>query len=300
MSPDLLRKTVLATAVVLPLAFVSCNRQSAEPKQPAADQKTTDAASPAVGTTGSAAAPAVPAAPAPASPATVTTDAAMERNPDAIKALEDMSTYLRSLKAIQVHVVTSRDEVLENGQNVTFSGTVNMIAERPNRLRAEVITDKQHRVYLDDGKTFNVWAPRVNYYAAIPAPGTLRELATTLKDRYNLELPVADLFYWGEAASTEDIVGAIDLGASQVDGTTCAHYAFRQDGADWQLWIQQGAYPLPRKLVITTTSDPARPRFTSVMTWNLAPSYNDAAFAFDPPKDAKKILLAQAPGGHSK
>ena len=300
MSPDLLRKTALATAVVLPLAFVSCNRQSAESKHPATDQRTTDAATPPAGTTGSAAASARPAAPAAASPAAPPSDAAMERNPDAIKALEDMSTYLRSLKAIQVHVVTSRDEVLEDGQNVTFSGTVNMIAERPNRLRAEVITDKQHRMYLDDGKTFSVWAPRVNYYAAIPAPPTLRELATLLKDRYDLELPVADLFYWGEGSSSADIVGAIDLGASQVDGTTCAHYAFRQDGADWQLWIQQGAYPLPRKLVITTTTDPARPRFTSVMTWNLAPSYNDAAFAFDPPKDAKKIMLAEAPGGHSK
>jgi hypothetical protein len=52
--------------------------------------------------------------------------------------------------------------------------------------------------------------------------------------------------------------------------------------------------------VITTTTDPAKPRFTSVMTWNLAPSYNDAAFAFVPPKDAKKIALAEAPGGHSK
>ncbi|HVG69892.1 MAG TPA: DUF2092 domain-containing protein [Vicinamibacterales bacterium] len=295
---DLLRKTAWAAVVVLPLAFVSCNRQPAESKQPVAEQQNTDAKS-VVGTTGAAAGPSVDPAPAAAESAPGT-DAAIERNADAIKALENMSTYLRSLKAIQVHVVTSRDEVLEDGQNVTFSGTVNMMAERPNRLRAEVITDKQHRLYLDDGKTFSVFAPRVNYYATIPAPPTLRDLAALLKDRYNLELPVADLFYWGEAANTADIVGAIDLGASQVDGTTCAHYAFRQDGADWQLWIQQGAHPLPRKLVITTTTDPAKPRFTSVMTWNLAPSYNDAAFTFDPPKDAKKIALAEAPSGHSK
>jgi hypothetical protein len=299
MSRDLLRKIAGAAVVVLPLAFVSCNRQPAESKQPVVEQHSTDA-KPAVGTTGSAAAPpGVPPAPDAGSSA-AGSDTAIERDPNAIKALENMSAYLRSLKAIQVRVVTSRDEVLEDGQNVTFSGTVNMVAERPNRLRAEVITDKQHRVYLDDGKTFSVWAPRMNYYATIPSPPTLRELAMTLRDRHNLELPVADLFYWGDGATTADIVGAIDLGASQVDGTTCAHYAFRQDGADWQLWIQQGAYPLPRRLVITTTTDPARPRFTSVMTWNLAPSYNDAAFAFNPPEDAKKITLAEAPGGHSK
>jgi hypothetical protein len=289
MYPELWRKTACAVAVVLPLAFASCNRSPGESKQPAV-QKTTDAASPAVGTTGTAATP----APSDAAAAAGRPDAAMERDPDAIKALEDMSDYLRTLKAIQVRVVTSRDEVLDNGQNVTFSGTVDMIAERPNLLRAEVINEKQHRMYFDDGKTFSVWARRANYYATIPAPPTLRELADKLSDQYALELPVADLFYWGDRKSTEGIVGAIDVGASQVDGTTCEHYVFRQDGADWQLWIQQGDYPLPRKLVITTTDDPARPRFTGVITWNLAPSYDDAAFTFDPPKDAKRILLAEA------
>jgi hypothetical protein len=298
MYPHLLRRTTWGTAVVLLLACVSCTRQSVESTQPVVERKNTDAANSAVGTTGSAAAPVQPGAAA--SSAATGSDAAVERDPDAIKALEDMSSYLRTLKAIQVHVTTSRDEVLEDGQNVTFSGTVDMIAERPNRLRAEVINEKQHRMYFDDGKTFSVWARRMNYYATIPAPPTLRELADKLKDEYNLELPVADLFYWGDRKNTADIVGAIDLGASQVDGTTCGHYAFRQDGADWQLWIQQGDYPLPRKLVITTTTDPARPRFTGVIAWNLAPSYSDAAFTFDPPKDAKRIILAEAPRGDSQ
>ena len=175
-----------------------------------------------------------------------------------------------------------------------------MIVDRPNRLRAELTSDKQHRMYFDDGKTFSVWARKVNYYATIPAPPTLRELADKLSDQYDLELPLADLFYWGDGKSTGDIVGAIDVGDSQVDGVTCEHYAFRQQGVDWQVWIQKGDYPLPRKLVITTTTDPARPKFTSVMTWNLAPSFNDAAFTFVPPKDAKRIMLAEAPTGDSQ
>ncbi|HVG56104.1 MAG TPA: DUF2092 domain-containing protein [Vicinamibacterales bacterium] len=298
MYPDLLRKTALVAAIVLPLACASCKRQSGESTQPVVEQGKADASNTAVGTAGSAAR--ASAAPAAAAATATSPDEEIERDPDAITALENMSTYLRALKAIQVHAVTSRDEVLEDGQNVTFSGTVDMIAERPNRLRAEVVTDKQDRMYFADGKTFSVWARRVNYYATIPAPPTLRQLAETLTDRYNLELPVADLFYWGDGKSTADIVGAVDLGPSQVDGTTCEHYAFRQEGADWQIWIQQGGHPLPRKLVITTTTDPARPRYTSVITWNLAPSYNDAAFTFDPPKDARKILLAEARSGHPK
>jgi hypothetical protein len=291
MHPDLWRKTLCAAAVVLPLMCISCNRQSVGWKQPVVEQQKSGAAP--VGTTGTTA-PAQPDAAA-ASSTAIASDAAIERDADAIKALEDMSNYLRTLKAIQVHATTSRDEVLIDGQNVTFSGTVDMIAERPNHLRVEVINDKQHRMYFDDGKTFSVWARRVNYYATIPAPPTLRELADKLSDQYNLQMPLADLFYWGDQKSTGDIVGAIDVGAAQVDGTTCEHYAFRQKGADWQVWIQEGDYPLPRKLVITTTTDPARPRYTSVIAWNLAPSFDDAAFTFEPPKDAKRIILAEAP-----
>jgi hypothetical protein len=265
---------------------VSCGRQPAvgDGAMPASTPST------AVGTAGQAAESARQGSDA--TPA----GAAVERDPEAIKTLESMAAYLRTLEAFQVRSETSRDEVLDDGQNVTFGGVVDVLVERPNRVRAEVTSDKQQRLYLSDGTDFTIWARRVNYYASIPAPRTLRSLADTLADKYNLEIPLADLFYWGERKDTDDIVGAIDIGASQVDGVTCEHYAFRQEGVDWQVWIQQGAHPLPRKLIITTTTDPARPQFRSVMTWNLAPSYNDAAFTFVPPRDAKRITLAPRGG----
>ncbi len=86
---------------------------------------------------------------------------------------------------------------------------------------------------------------------------------------------------------------AIDVGLSQIEGTTCEHYALRQPGLDWQVWIQNGNYPLPRKLIITTLTDDARPQYQSVITWNLAPSYDEAAFTFTPPRDAHKVVFAQ-------
>ena len=306
MQSDFRRKTAYAAALVLPMVFVSCSRQSVterkQTEQPVVEQKDTNVTTPSVpvGTSGTDAAPvAQETAPAPAPATAASEKATPERDADAIEALEEMGNYLRTLKTFQIRSQMSREEVLENGQTVEFGGTVDMIVARPNRLRAEVTTDKQHRMYFDDGKTFSVWARRVNYYATIPAPPTLRALADLLSDKYNLELPVADLFYWGDRKSTHEIVGAIDVGPSQVDGVTTEHYAYRQEGVDWEVWIQQGDYPLPRKLVITTTTDPARPKYTSVLGWNLAPSFNDAAFTFVPPKDAKRIMLSEAPAGES-
>jgi hypothetical protein len=220
-----------------------------------------------------------------------------------VAALTRMGNYLRSLKAFQVKAATTRDEVLTSGQLVQFSGTSDILARVPDRLRAVVTSDRKERTFLYNGKQFTVWAGRLNYYASVPAPPTIGKLADVLRDKYAIELPLVDLFDWGTAgARVGDIKAAVDVGASQVEGVTCEHYAFRQEGLDWQIWIQKGDYPLPRKLILTTLTDEARPQYTAVLTWNLAPSYNDAAFTFDPPKDAHKIVLADvnAPPGAIK
>jgi hypothetical protein len=275
--------TRLVSPVAAALLLISCGNRNQQ--KPAPTENPTAAEAPAETT-----------APTAGTVETVTPPqekpGAPDRDANAIKALERMSAYLRTLKAFQIRSETVRDEVLDNGQAVSFAGVVDMLVQRPNRLRAEVTSDKQNRMYFYDGKTFSLWGRHVNYYATIPAPPTLRALANVLDEKYNVEMPLADLFYWGERRSADDLESAVDVGPSQIGGVTCEHYAFRQKGADWQIWIQQGDFPLPRKLVITTTSDEAMPRFSSVMTWNLAPSFDASAFTFVPPKDARRIAFA--------
>lgn len=218
-------------------------------------------------------------------------------DPDAIAALNKMGTYLRSLKAFQVEAVTTRDEVLEDGQQIQFDSHVNLLASMPDRLRVEVENARRHRFYFYDGKNFTIFAERVNYYATVSAPPTIGKLADQLYEEYGIELPLEDLFYWGTPRSKiAEIKSAMNVGPSEVGGVTCEHYAFRQEGLDWQVWIQQGDYPLPRRLVLTTETDDARPKYSSEFTWNLAPSFNEAAFVFDPPKDAQRIAIAETKG----
>ena len=214
-------------------------------------------------------------------------------DPAAVRALNAMSGYLRNLKSFQVESATTTDQVLDDGQLVQQTSTINFLVQMPNKLLAEQSSDRQDRTYVYDGKSFTLYARRIGYYATVPAPSTLRELDDVLNDKYDIELPLADLFRFGSPDwNANDIKGAMDLGPSAVGDTTCEHYAFRQDGIDWQIWIQKGEYPLPRKLVIATTDDPARPQHTETFTWNLAPSFNDAAFTFVAPSAAKKIVLA--------
>src|SRR5208283_5557080 len=164
-----------------------------------------------------------------------------DKNPDAIAAPNSMGSYLRTLKAFQVEAVTTKDDVLDDGQLIQFDTHVNLLARMPDRLRVEVTSSRQHRFYFYDGKNFTLFAQRVNYYATVPAPETIGKLADELNDKLGIQLPLEDLFFWGGPRSkVNEITGAIDVGPAEVGGVTCEQYAFRQPGLNWQIWIQQG------------------------------------------------------------
>lgn len=219
---------------------------------------------------------------------------AQQVEPAALDALKRMGAYLRSLKSFAVDATTTDEDVLDDGQKLQRESNATLLARMPDRLRLHVSNDRHDRLYLFDGKTFTLSAERVNMYATAPAPRTIAQLATKLENDFGMDLPFVDLFRWGspEWQGTK-LEAAMDAGPSVVGGTTCQQYAFRQPGIDWQVWIQKGAHPLPRKLVITTTSDEARPQHTAVYTWNLAPSFNEAAFVFEPPPGAERVALAK-------
>jgi len=213
-------------------------------------------------------------------------------DPDAVDAVKKMGVYLRSLKAFQVIADVTHDDVLEDGLIVQTNSKVDMLTATPDRMRVEVTADDKHRLYLYDGKNFTVWGRILNYYATVPAPPTIVELFKKADEKYDIDLPLIDLFKWGtNGDDINKIKTAIDVGPATVEGVTCEHYAFHQENVDWQLWIQLGQFPLPRRLVITTLTDEARPQHSMTLTWNLAPSFNNEAFTFDPPPDAKRVLL---------
>jgi hypothetical protein len=251
-----------------------------------AQQKTvTPSATPAPAPSADAAAQPAPAASAP------------EREPAAIAALVKMGTFLQTLRSFAVHADTTTDEVLLSGQKIQLSSSADLRAKRPDRLRFDVHSDRKERQTYYDGKTLTQYAPRVNYYASIPAPATIRGMLDLVADKYDVQAPLADLFYWGtDAAPIAKITSALEIGPARVGDVQCDQYAFRQGDTDWQIWIQRGQTPLPRKLLITTLDEPSQPQSTSTMQWDLTPNVDEDAFVFRPPQDAMKIVFAAAPG----
>jgi hypothetical protein len=221
-------------------------------------------------------------------------EAAGKVDPASVQALRRMSAYLATLNAFELHTDTTLDLVTDDGHKIQLGGQADYKVRRPNGFQIDVSTDYKNRRFYYDGKNFTMFAPTQNFYATAPAPATIRETLDVLETRYGISLPLSDLFRWNDPANKDlDALSAGFLvGPATVDGTPTDHYAFREGDRDWEIWIQQGAQPLPRKVAITDLTDEARPTYIARLTWNVNPTIAADAFTFRPTPDAKAIRLA--------
>jgi len=214
-------------------------------------------------------------------------------DPASVAEIKRMSAYLTSLKAMEIVSESSLDVVTGDGQKVQLDGITTYKARNPGFV-VNYVSDLKVRSFIYDGKNFTVYAPLLGMYATVPAPATNQEVLDTVYNKFGIALPLEDLIRWTNADSVraENLKSAYKLGTATLDGVKTDHYVFRGDRLDWEIWIQQGDQPLPRKLVIVDRTDPALPAFTSRLAWKLNPPLTDADFAFNPGKNDHPIELA--------
>ena len=80
------------------------------------------------------------------------------------------------------------------------------------------------------------------------------------------------------------------IGKEIVDGVLTEHLAFRSEEGDWQIWIEDGAQPVPRRLVISYKTEPGSPQYTATLSdWDFQPRIADHYFEFIPPPGSDEI-----------
>ncbi len=224
-------------------------------------------------------------------PAPTSTTAA-PRDEAVLKRLAEVGSTLRALKHFAVRADAVTDEVLASGQKLQFISSVEYVVSAPDKLRAKLRSDRRHRDFYFDGQTLTQVAPRVGYYASVSMPGSLTENMARLAERYEIEMPLADLFLWGTpAGGLNDVTAAMWVGPAQINGVAADHFALRQPGVDWQVWVERGARALPLKVVITTTDEPAQPQYAATLKWTLGTPPAASSFTYMPAKGMNRIEL---------
>lgn len=213
------------------------------------------------------------------------------------KLLRDMGNYLKGANEFSFRTEVNYDRVLEGGQKILYGREAEVAMRRPNRLHVLVNGDLEDERIWYDGETFvlmNLWDLS---YVRVKVPPKLDDALDFLALEYGIASPVADVLYEDPyTILIENVVTGTYIGQPIVRGVPTHHLAFTQDNIDWQLWIEDGPHPVPRKAVITYKNVTSSPQFTVWLSdWNFVPRLADSLFEFLPPDGAREIELEPVP-----
>lgn len=220
-----------------------------------------------------------------------TRDEAGQVDPRADALVRQMSNYMSSLRAFSVATDHATEVVLEDGQRIQLVGSSTVTVQRPNRLRSERVGELAHLTLTYDGESVTLYGHGRNLYARAEAPPNLDAMLDFSREELDLEAPGADLLYSDLHDGLMDgVQSGIYVGTAELHGRRCHHLAFREDQVDWQIWIQDGATPLPLRYVIVTRDVESMPSFAvDLHDWDTSPEIDPSTFEFVPPPGARQI-----------
>jgi hypothetical protein len=222
-------------------------------------------------------------------------------DPAAASRLRASIDYIAGLQQFSLEAQTSIEVVLQSGQKLQFDNAVAATLQRPNRMLVERKGELLNQVFYYDGSKLTLHNPADGFYARVDAPGNLDDMLDFARNELDIVAPAGDFLYSDAfEAMMQDVKTAFVVGVAELDGVLCDHLAFSAPGTDWQIWVEQGDKPLPRKLVITSRDVLNAPQFSLVINnWNLNPTIPEGMFNFTPPDKAVEIEFMNM-GGSGK
>jgi hypothetical protein len=214
------------------------------------------------------------------------------RADDPAKVLKAMSDYLAGQKSLSAKFDSDIEVVTPELQKIQFTSSGEMKMNRPDKLRVRRTGGYADVELVYDGKTVSLYGNNAKSYVQADLAGTVDQMIDTLQSRSGAGLPGADLLLSNSYDQLmANVIEGRHIGSGVVDGVECEHLAFRGPETDWQIWIEPGTKPVPRKWVITSKTITGAPQYTlKIRDWKTDANA-DGDFAFKPPADATKVAL---------
>ncbi len=205
--------------------------------------------------------------------------------------LTRMCNFLAKQPALTFSADILYEDYLVDDHKVQDGRTATVEFRRPNKLRAQAAGDTESRRYWFDGSKVSILDETANLFARLDVPGTYDQMLATMSEKYALSMTLGEfLLSDPHTELLDDVLDGSYLGLRTVGGQRCHQLAFREAKLDWQIWIDAGAQPWPRKLVVTYKTLPAYPQFSATFTrWDANASTQDSDYAFSPPANAVEI-----------
>jgi hypothetical protein len=216
-------------------------------------------------------------------------------DPRADRLLKRMGDFLGQAKFFSVNAEVWQDTQLSNGERVQAGRNVQVQVRRPNRFHSELRSTRHHRELIYDGSALTLLNRAENFYGTVPATGSLDDAMDLACEQFGITMPFEDFVRSDPHRDLlRKVTSGSDIGPVTVIGVPCEHLAFTQDDIDWQVWIETGPRPVPRKFVITYKDEPDSPQYTAIFSnWDFITQLPDFVFKFEPPGDASKIKVKE-------
>jgi hypothetical protein len=215
------------------------------------------------------------------------------RADDSASLLKAMADYTAAQKSITATFDSDIEVITPELQKIQFASSGQLRLTRPDKLRVKRTGGYADVDLVYDGKTVSLYGNNAKAYVQADAPGTIDQLVDAIQTKTGAAMPGTDLLLSNSFdALTSDVIEAHHVGQGVVDGVECEHLAFRGHDTDWQIWIQTGAQPIPRKYVITSKTLAGAPQYTlRIKDWKTDAIADADAFVFKPPEGATKVGL---------
>lgn len=213
---------------------------------------------------------------------------------NAMAILKSMSDYVAKAKTLSFRAKTFYDVVRETGIKIKAGRESWIKLKRPNLIQATAIGDDGSAVTAwYDGSAFTVWRRTANEKMILKFAGSTDELLDELIDKHDFDLPLADLLYSNlNETFSQDIISSEYIGIRIVDGVPCHQLSFESKGADWQIWIEADATPLPRRFAIDFVTRDSQPQFLAQLdAWSVDGDIEDFNFKATVPESVKEVAF---------
>jgi len=209
----------------------------------------------------------------------------------ALDVLNQMGAYTASLDQGIIKGEIFADARLDAGLMVSNPSEIILKFDKPGSLYVETFDGMNTRkIYIHKG-ILTIFNSETNYYAQTPVPEKIEDAMQFAMEKLELDLPLGELFF---ADSAIEIVTDQDTvlyltDKSRIHGVDCHHIAVRGDEMDLQMWVEEGAQPTPRKMLIAMKWEGGSPRHAALMKWSKVDGFDPKTFEFKPPEGALKI-----------
>ena len=220
--------------------------------------------------------------------------AAWAEDGSALKILRSMADHLTAQKSLSVKFDSDIEIVSSALEKIQFSASGEVAFARPDKFRMTRTGGYADIELVSDGTTFSVQDRDGKRFAQIPVSASFDQIVDKLRSEHMIEVPGADILLSKPYEElTAGVIESKHVGRGVVEGVECEHLAFRNHDTDWQIWIEAGERPLPRKYVITSKTVAAAPQYTlRLREWKAGVEATADAFKFTPMAGASGVAIS--------